>query len=127
MTKRKRLKRFRTGLRPLEGSMPIALGSGWTASIHKVRARLPDTREKREIVIRASSTLCAQEALNMILDAHQLLSGEPNPFSSERLQVSEEGVEVTDGSVVPKSLVKSYSTDDFPCACHIAATISRKR
>src|SRR4051812_31852213 len=105
---------FPTGLIPIERSMSLARGSGWTAVLQRTKSPSQGREERREIVIRSRSKRNAQQALNLILDAHRLLSGEPPPWQCElEVRASRDAGK---NEAKERTGLLSFSTNDFPCA-----------
>lgn len=98
-------------------------GPGWIAKLCASPKSVTKSRSlpPREIVILAKSRVSAQRVLDLILDCHRLVMGEPPEFEdSMKVYRTQKEINARLGQVC------WFQTDSFPLACWVATKISRK-
>jgi hypothetical protein len=91
--------------------------------------RTGHSSDQKEAIIHAHTRLAAQKALNLVLNALELYSGEPiSPFGDPELMVYNEHDPVTsEEDKLPRTHARGFSTGGIPVACFIAAKASHRK
>lgn len=113
------------GAEPDQPSPPFK-GAGWVADTAPQRRDPVRVYRGSEIVLRASSWISAQRALNLIQGCHQLLEGDPPVFPVQAIAHNEKEPDWMPDTKRAEQAEWYWSTSDIPLACAIAAKASRR-